>query len=110
MVSEQTGIPFKQAFCKGCRDEQGICPLLGMKEPCNVYKCIHEKALSFCYECDDFPCDYLHPYADRSTDLPHNMKVFNLALMKKLGVERWAKEKAKSVRNTYFNAQWSIER
>jgi hypothetical protein len=108
MVSKRTGVPSDRAFCKGCRDEYGICPLLNMKEPCNVYKCIHHKALSFCYECEEFPCDYLHPYADRATEVPHNIKVFNLVLMKKMGVERWAKEKAKSVRDTYFKGKWNI--
>jgi hypothetical protein len=107
-VSEQRGVPLEKAFCTGCRNVNGICPILGMKEPCLVYKCIQKKGLSFCYECDEFPCDYLHPYADRANDVPHNTKVFNLALMRRMGVDQWAGEKAKNVRETYFKGKWRI--
>jgi hypothetical protein len=40
--------------------------------------------------------------------VPHNMKVFNVALIRKMGVERWAREKAKSVRDTYYCEKWII--
>jgi hypothetical protein len=73
-----------------------------MTEPCNVYRCISKKGIDFCFECPDFPCDHLHPYADKASQRPHNTKVFNLCLMKKMGVETWAKTKAKNVRDTYF--------
>jgi hypothetical protein len=101
-ISKDRGIPIEKAVCRGCRNEGGTIAFLGMTEPCNVYKCIQKKGIQFCCDCADFPCDHLHPYADKASQVPHNTKVFNLCLMKKMGVETWAKTKAKSVRDTYF--------
>jgi hypothetical protein len=63
--------------------------------------------INFCSECSDFPCDYLHPYVDRA-EIWHNTKVFNLCLIKKMGLEDWAKNKAKKARDTYFYGKWSL--
>jgi hypothetical protein len=49
-----------------------------------------------------FNCIVLHPYADKASELPHNTKVFNLCLIKRMGLESWAKDKAKKVKNEYF--------
>ena len=107
-ISKNIGIPFEKAVCKGCRNEKGTIPFLGMTEPCNVYKCIEKKGLSYCCDCSDFPCDHLHPYADKASLLPHNTKVFNLCLIKKMGLEAWAETKAKSVKDTYFKGGFKI--
>jgi hypothetical protein len=96
----------KKAVCKGCRNQNGNIPFAPMK--CHVYPCAEKKNVSFCYECSDFPCDYLHPYADQAAKVPHNTKVFNLCLIKKLGLEAWAKDKAKSVKEKYFKDNWKL--
>ena len=106
---KERGLSTDKVTCQGCRKENGICPLGGlMTEPCKVFKCISSKGIESCAECDDFPCDYLHPYADRASEVPHNTKVFNLALIRKMGVEKWAQEKAKQVKYTYFYGKWNI--
>lgn len=105
MISKVLGIPVEQVVCKGCRNEDGKCAHLPM--PCRLYPCAQEKGLGFCHECSDFPCDYLHPYADQAFKW-HNTKVFNLCLMKKMGLETWAKEKARSVCDTYFWGEWTL--
>lgn len=97
-----------RASCRGCRNENGTIPFLGMKEPCGVYRCISARGLDFCCECGDFPCDRLHPYADRASAVPHNTKVFNLCLIKKMGLEKWAEEKAQSVKKTYFTGKFRL--
>ena len=79
-----------------------------MTEPCNVYKCISKKDIKFCCDCPDFPCDHLHPFAEKASEVPHNIKVFNLCLIKKLGLESWAKEKAEKVKETYFKGKFKI--
>jgi len=107
-IAEKLGIPTDQVSCNGCRAENGTIEFIGMSEPCKVYQCITSKNLNFCSECETFPCDHLHPYADKAASVPHNTKVFNLCLIKRMGLENWAKEKAKSVRNTYFSADWNI--
>jgi hypothetical protein len=106
MISEVYGIPLELAVCKGCRDEGGECGHLPM--PCRLYPCAQEKGIEFCHECSDFPCDYLHPYADKADLVWHNTKVFNLCLMKKMGLEAWAKDKARSVREVYYWENWTL--
>lgn len=103
-------LPDEGSVCKGCRRENGNCApsrALGL-EPCKVLKCISSKNIESCAECSDFPCDNLHPWADLASIFPHNIKVFNLALIRKMGWEKWAQEKAKSVRETYFNQKFDV--
>ena len=107
-ISKNLGVSFEQAMCRGCRNEKGTMAFLAMTEPCNVYQCTEKKGMSFCCECPDFPCDHLHPYADQASLVPHNTKVFNLCLIKKMGLESWAETRAKSVKDTYYNGKWKI--
>jgi hypothetical protein len=96
----------EQGLCKGCRNEKGKCGVNPML--CRVYPCAEEKGVTFCYECSDFPCDFLHPYADQAATKGHNLKVFNLCLIKKLGLEEWAMNKVKSVGEVYFSEKWKL--
>ncbi|MCK4921566.1 MAG: hypothetical protein KAS71_11005 [Bacteroidales bacterium] len=45
---------------------------------------------------------YVSSLADKADKFPHNLKVFNLCLIKKPGVENWAKFKAKESFDKYF--------
>lgn len=47
-------------------------------------------------------------YADKAAEVPHNTKVFNLCLIKKMGFGTWAKEKAGKVKRTYFKEKWKL--
>jgi hypothetical protein len=105
MVSEHLKLPLELSVCKGCRNEDGKCGHHPMA--CRVYPCAQNKGINFCYECTDFPCDNLHPYVDRA-EIWHNTKVFNLCLIKKMGLESWAKNKAKKARDTYFYGKWTL--
>jgi hypothetical protein len=107
-IAKKLNIPTAKVVCQGCRNEKGNPPCHKMKTACKVYRCIEQKGYDFCFECEDFPCDHLHPYADQATEVPHNTKMFNLCLIKKMGLEPWAKEKAKSVKDTYFKDKWKI--
>jgi hypothetical protein len=107
-IARNRDIPVEKAVCNGCRNENGTIAFLGMTEPCNVYKCIGQKGIDFCCDCDDFPCDHLHPYADKAAERPHNTKVFNLGMIKKMGLESWAEKKAKDVRDTYFKGKLKL--
>jgi hypothetical protein len=40
--------------------------------------------------------------------LPHNTKMFNLCLIKRMGVEAWAKDKARDVKHAYFHGKWKM--
>ena len=70
-----------------------------------MYFDVLKKDVGFCCDCDDFSCDYLHPLADKTNIFPHNTKVLNLCLIKKMGLETWAKIKVRSVFKTYFNGE-----
>ena len=107
-VGASLGIDPESAVCPGCRPSGGAIEFLGMTGPCKVFRCIIEKGLDFCCECTDFPCDNLHPYADMAGAVPHNTKVFNLCLIKKMGLEDWAENKAKSVKKTYFKGKFNL--
>ena len=107
-ISSSLSVPMERSLCKGCRGENGIIPYLNMNSPCKVYKCTTNKQKNFCFECDDFPCDYLHPYADCASTKPHNLKVFNLCLIKKMGLKNWAEHKSLDVMRTYYKKKWEI--
>ena len=107
-LAQSMGIPAEKAQCGGCRPQNGIIGFLGMQQPCGVYRCISARNLDFCGDCPDFPCDNLHPYADRANFVPHNTKVFNLCLIRKMGLDKWAAEKAKSVKDTYFRGTFKL--
>ena len=107
-VSRRLNIPEDKAMCNGCRDEGGVMGFLSMTRPCKLYACAENKNVDFCCDCEDFPCDHLHPLADKADVFPHNTKVFNLCLIKKMGLETWAETKAKDVFKAYFNGELTI--
>lgn len=110
--SHKLNIPVDIMLCRGCRHHNGQIPLqkhiFGEAHRCAAYECSHDKRVDFCGDCDQFPCDNLHPYADKAGDLPHNIKVYNLCLINKMGLEKWAETKAMKVRRDYFNKPWSL--
>ena len=85
--------------CRGCRLEKG-CKHLG--QPCETLKCIEEKKLEFCFQCEEFPCVKLQPAKEGADRFPHNFKLFNLCRIKAVGVEKWAEEEAKLIRQRYY--------
>ncbi|MGA2331909.1 MAG: DUF3795 domain-containing protein [Syntrophales bacterium] len=104
-ISEKRNLSVEKARCAGCRNEQGTISFQGDTKPCAVFRCTNEKGIAHCYECAEFPCDHLHPYADQASFRPHNTKIFNLCLIKKMGLEQWAKNKAANVKETYFSGK-----
>ncbi len=107
-IAERLHIPVEGARCGGCRNASGIIAFLGDAEPCAAFACASRQGIAFCSDCTDFPCDLLHPYADKAALRPHNTKLFNLCLIKKMGVERWARDRALSVKQTYFNGTLKV--
>lgn len=106
-VSESTKVPKHLLICDGCIDGN-ICLFLRLQgRTCKTLDCVKEKGVSYCFECNDFPCSYLMPLADGAHKFPHNIKLYNLCLMKKLGVEDWVKQ-AGDIRHTYFTKKMAI--
>jgi hypothetical protein len=107
-IAHRLQLPIEAAACDGCRNAHGVIAFLGDSKPCAVFACTARQGIAFCGDCGDFPCDRLHPYADKAALRPHNTKLFNLCLIKKMGVELWAKEKALNVKQTYFNGKLTV--
>ncbi len=102
---QRNNIPDEKYRCKGCRDNDGFCPgleILGIDGHCKMYQCIRSKRVEFCYECDEFPCPRLQPLADRAERVPHALKIFNLCMIQKMGVNEWAKEYSKQIFTGYY--------
>jgi len=114
-ISEKLGIDYDKSDCGGCRVRNGIgflsiknnifpegkCSLLYKDGKCKIYSCVEIKGIHNCSECDQFPCELLQPLADRANLIPHNIKVYNLSLIKNIGLEKWAKEKAGKIMIEY---------
>lgn len=90
--------------CKGCRS-QGGCAIYPL--PCDTLKCTKEKGVDFCYECAEFPCEKLTPCAEQSEKYPHNIKVYNLCKISKIGLEKWAEE-ANDIRERYSKVKFMV--
>ena len=99
-VAETLGVPEEKAVCEGCRPQEGKIGLLNPEVQCKIFSCAADKNIDFCHECDDFPCERFQPYADKA-QFPHNTKMYQLCMMKKLGFEKWAAEEAARIWDTY---------
>ena len=105
---EGLGLSPDNATCVGCRPQQGKIPFLDAEKTCEIYLCTEAKGIDFCNECEDFPCKRFQPYADQA-HYPHNMKMYQLCMMKKLGLEEWATEKAAEIWDTYRTEPFSFD-
>jgi hypothetical protein len=56
----------------------------------------------------NFPCVLLAPIADQAAQYPHNIKLYNLCRIKKVGLERWIEEEAGQIRKKYFKAKFVV--
>ena len=104
-VSEFLKIPRDETPCKGCRDEKGHCKFI-KTENCATWDCVQRKGVSYCYECDEFPCKLLMP-TQQGAAFPHNMKVYNLCRMKLRGVDKWTEEAA-GIRKLYYEGIFEV--
>jgi hypothetical protein len=106
MLAQKLGLEAEKVVCEGCRNIKGDCQVLknyGFNGKCKIYQCVDSKELEFCSDCSNFPCDLLHPLAHGADRFPHNLKVFNLCMIKKMGLDNWAKNKAKQSFDRYYN-------
>jgi len=99
------GIPKEVLPCEGCRATEGDCPVI--HEKCITFECTHEKKISFCSQCDDFPCMKLAPAADRADTLPHNTKLYNLCVIRSRGVEELI-DRSLEIKQSYYRGKMEI--
>lgn len=99
------GIPKNILPCNGCRNIDGKCPI--MPTDCATYSCTKSNGVDFCSDCKEFPCSMLAPAADRANTLPHNLKVFNLCIIKRDGLESFINQSGK-IKLSYFNGKMVV--
>lgn len=100
-LSIMTKIPKEKITCSGCIDGN-ICLLLKIHgKNCKTLDCVEKKGVDYCFNCDTFPCEYLMPLADGANKYPHNMKMYNLCLIKRIGIEAFI-DRASDIRKTYY--------
>lgn len=120
-LSQRTGIALEEATCPGCRPNQGKCFLFKKNNlfpegkcmlfseeegQCKIYRCTQTKGIHNCSECRNFPCHNLHPLADKAAMVPHNLKMYNLCEIKKVGLHEWAEQRAKKNWLRYFGQEF----
>ncbi len=107
-IHEKLGVPKQEIACKGCRQQDGKHYHLP-PEGCATLDCVKTNGVEFCCDCDDFPCVFLAPVGDGALNFPHNIKLYNLCQIKKVGFERWI-EKAGKIRKKYFKGKFVVGR
>jgi hypothetical protein len=76
--------------CGGCRPMQGRPHGDAL---CQTYDCcVNVKGLDFCYQCPDFPCLKLAPVSAGAEVRRHNTKIYNLLMLKKLGLDEYIRQ------------------
>lgn len=106
-ISRKLDIPSDEIACKGCREQDGKHFHLPL-EGCATLNCVKARLVEFCFECNEFPCAFLAPTADKAARYPHNMKLYNLCRIKKVGLERWIEEEAGQIRKKYFTGTFAV--
>jgi hypothetical protein len=107
LIHTKLGVPKDKISCKGCRQQDGRHYHLPA-EGCATLNCAKTKEVEFCCDCTDFPCALLAAIADKAAQYPHNMKVYNLCRIKKVGIERWIQEEAGQIRKKYFTGKFIV--
>jgi hypothetical protein len=107
LIHSKMGIPKNEIACKGCRQQDGKHYHLP-PDGCATLNCVKSKGVEFCCDCDDFPCAFLAPTADKAAQYPHNMKVYNLCRIKKIGLDRWIEEESGQIRKKYFTGKFVV--
>jgi hypothetical protein len=100
---EARGMTIDKVRCQGCR--KSGCTAIDGK--CETLACATERKVEFCFECSDFPCQRLQPMLQGAERVPHNLKVYNLSVIKNRGIEGWAREAAE-IRKRYFTGSFKI--
>lgn len=103
-VAKARNMPPEEVACAGCRNLKG--KVVYAQGDCASWACAQAKGVDYCFQCGDFPCASLAPTA-QGASFPHNMKVYNLCRMKKLGLDGWIEESA-LIRKKYYEGRFVV--
>lgn len=82
------GVSVDEIKCKGCLSDE----LSTFCQTCQIRSCVMEKGIEGCYQCSDFPCQFIEDFP-----FPVGKKVILRAIptWRELGTERWMEEEEK---------------
>ncbi len=106
VLHNKYGWPKMEIACKGCREQDGRH--IHIPKGCATLECVKSKKIAMCSDCRDFPCAFLAPVADLAAIRPHNMKLYNLCRIKRIGLDRWIEQEAGTIRKKYFTLKFVI--
>lgn len=106
LIKSKLGVPREEAACRGCRQQDG--KHFHLPEGCATLDCVKAKGVALCSDCDEFPCLRLAPTADQAARYPHNMKLYNLCRIRKVGLDRWIEAEAGPIREKYFQGKFVV--
>ena len=106
LIHDKLGVPKSDVACRGCREQDGKHFHL-TENGCATLDCAKAKGVTLCCDCNEFPCALLAPTADGAARYPHNMKVYNLCRIKKVGLDQWIEE-AGEIRKKYFKGKFVV--
>ena len=78
--------------CHGCVCDCGQCAAGPHRTACYIYRCVTERGLENCAECDDFPCTRIIQFAYDPIWRSHLPVLENLRRIRHVGVEAWLDE------------------
>jgi hypothetical protein len=78
--------------CHGCACDCGQCTAGPHRAACYIYRCVTERGLENCAECDDFPCTRIIQFAYDPIWRSHLPVLENLWRIQRIGVEAWLDE------------------
>ncbi len=106
-ISKSTPFKKEDITCEGCTSGNPCVSLKLQNKECATLNCSTQKGVNYCFECKDFPCEHLMPTAEGANIFPHNTKLYNLCIMKKIGVEEWSKV-SEDIKRKYFTTKFEI--
>lgn len=106
LINVKWGVPKEQIACKGCRQQDGNH--FHLPQGCATLNCVKAKGVKLCSDCKEFPCALLAPIADQAAQYPHNIKLYNLCRIKKVGIDRWIEKEAAQIREKYFKGKFIV--
>lgn len=89
--------------CEGCRIRDKNCSFI--KKDCPS---LRKKEISFCFECNNFPCKNLVKLDKRYTTRYNVSPIGNLKRIKKVGVDKWLKEQKEKFKCPKCSGKMSV--
>jgi hypothetical protein len=106
LIHTKWGVPKEEIACKGCYRQDG--KHFHLPQGCATLDCAKAKCVALCSDCADFPCVLLAPIADQAARYPHNIKLYNLCRIRKVGLDRWIGKEAEQIRTKYFTSKFVV--